>query len=368
MGKKYLITVGGTGGHVFPALALAHQLKEKDPTNEIIFMGGSLNANRFFDKESFPYETVSCGTISIKKPFKSLMGCAKILKGIWQSRSLLKKHKPHLIVGFGSYYTLPTLMAAKLCGIPFVLHESNSIPGKVNRLMSPFALTTGIQFPQTKQLLKGNTHVVETPLRKGFSKGKFSREEARNYFGLDPNKTTLLVFGGSQGAKALNYFFIQAFSTKLKQCPVQLIHITGSKELTQEVKNCYERHQIKACVKDFEFRMDMAWTAADIVISRSGAGTIAEQLEFEVPGILIPYPQATDNHQEVNADFMVGLGGAIKYREKDFSGDVLSYEIESLLALNHKRLGKMTQAIEAYKKEIKIPEFTHVIATLIGQS
>lgn len=368
MGKKYLITVGGTGGHIFPALALAHELKESDPSNEVVFMGGSLSANRFFDKESFPYETVASGTISLKKPFQSLLGCGKILKGIWQSRSFLKKHKPHVVIGFGSYYTLPTLLAAKLSGIPFVLHESNSIPGKVNRLMSPYALTTGIQFPQTGTLLKGNTHHVETPLRKGFCKGKIPQTEARQYYGLDSHKTTLLVFGGSQGAKALNYFLMEAFSTKLKNCDVQLVHLTGSSELTREIIACYAKHGIKACVKDFETRMDMAWSSADIVISRSGAGTIAEQLEYEVPGILIPYPQATENHQEINADFMVKLGGAIKYIEKEFSGDVLSYEIESFLALNAKRLTKMRKAIEDYKKQIKIPPFTTVITTLIGKS
>lgn len=368
MSKKYLITVGGTGGHVFPALALANQLKEKDPNTEVIFIGGSLNANRFFDKQSFAYETVSCGTISLKKPFKSLLGCFRIIKGIWQSRSLLKKHKPDIVIGFGSYYTLPTLLAAKLTGTPFVLHESNSVPGKVNRLMAPYAVTTGVQFPKTAHLLKGNTHVVETPLRKGFQKGKISQGEAREYFQLDPNKTTLLIFGGSQGAQAINRFLMEAFSSKLKNCPVQLLHFTGSSVLTREVADCYKKNQIQACVKDFEARMDVAWNAADLVISRSGAGTIAEQLEFEVPGILIPYPQATDNHQEINANFMVECGGAIKYLEKEFSGDVLAYEVESLLALNCKRLNKMRSAIAEYKKHIKIPEFTTVIAALIGKS
>lgn len=368
MGKKYLITVGGTGGHVFPALALAHQLKAIDPSNEIVFLGGSLGANRFFDKEAFPYETVSCGTISLKKPLKSILGCGKIVRGIWQSRELLKKHKPHLVIGFGSYYTLPTLLAAKLSGFPFVLHESNSIPGKVNRLMAPYAVTTGIQFPQTGGLLKGNTHVVETPLRKGFRKGHIPRAEARKFFELDSQTTTLLVFGGSQGARAINYFLIDAFTHKLKSCPVQIIHLTGSPELTGEIKACYAKNRIIACVKDFESRMDMAWSAADIVISRAGAGTIAEQLEFEVPGILIPYPQATDNHQEINANFMVSIGGAIKYVESEFSGDVLAYEIESLLALNAKRLTKMRTAIENYKKNIQIPPFTSLIASLIGKS
>jgi len=345
MGKKYLITVGGTGGHVFPALALANQLKENDPTNEVIFVGGSLNANRFFDRESFAYETVACGTISLRKPFKSLLDCTKILLGIWQSRSLLKKHRPEVVIGFGSYYTLPTLLAAKLTGTPFVLHESNSVPGKVNRLMAPYALTTGIQFPKTAHLLKGSTHVVETPLRKGFQKGKMTQAEARKYFQLDPHKTTLLIFGGSQGAQAINRYLMEAFSTKLKNCPVQLLHITGSSSLTREVMACYERHHIQACVKDFEIRMDLAWGASNMVISRSGAGTIAEQLEFEVPGILIPFPQATDNHQEINANFMVEGGGAIKYLEKDFSGDVLSYEIESLLALNCNRLLRIIKNI-----------------------
>lgn len=356
MQKKVLITVGGTGGHVFPALALAQQLEEALPEIKIQFVGGKLNTNRYFDKGIFPYHSISCGSFSSKNPFSLGKSLYNIVKGIKQSKDLFKNFKPDLVIGFGSYHTLPSLLAAKLCKIPIVLHESNSIPGKVNRLISPYAVVTAVLFPDAIQSLKGHVVLSGVPLRKGFKKGSVSKQDALTYFGLTSVKPTLLVFGGSQGAKALNKVVLQAVDKEL-----QVIHITGQEESVNELTEKYKQKGIDACVKGFETRMDLAWQASDFALCRAGSGTIAEALEFEVPCILIPYPFAADDHQKQNASFMVNtVGGGRILIEKDLKPHDL------IEAFNDFKNGKkMRQAIEKYKANYGQTDFCSLIATLL---
>lgn len=351
---KILITTGGTGGHIYPAEALAQKLANGC---EILFVGGGLSTNRYFSKDKHSYKEVSCGK-TIREPFA-------ILKGLQQSRQIIRQFKPDVVVGFGSYYTFPTLLAAKLHKIPIVLHEANRIPGRVNRLLSPYVTLTGVHFPDTAQLLKGKTQHIPIPLRKGYSKESLSRKEACEYFGVDPEKQTILIFGGSQGANAINRICGNAFSILPKHNAIQILHFTGDKITTATLKEQYEKAGLHACVKDFEARMDMAWQAANLMISRSGAGTVAEQLEFEVPGILIPFPQAMDNHQESNADFMVQeVQGAIKHIEKHLTTESLAFEIESLIKDDGTRIKMMRQNMQKYKNRVNSVELHTVIKQL----
>jgi UDP-N-acetylglucosamine--N-acetylmuramyl-(pentapeptide) pyrophosphoryl-undecaprenol N-acetylglucosamine transferase len=330
--KRVLITVGGTGGHIFPAIALA---KEISPFAEPIFVGGNLGENPFFCRHGFPYRSINCAPLIGKNPLRLIKNGVKILAGFQQSLKVIRQEKPDLIVGFGSYYTFPTLLAAKAKGIPLVLHEANSIPGKVNRLFAPYSLVTGIHFPKTE--LKGKTALVGMPLREHPSDDK--RDLALSYFGFDPSKTTLLVFGGSQGAQKLNETFLEAFDHDM-----QVLHLTGNREMTLKSQEMLGK---KAVVKDFETRMDLALSIADVCITRAGAGTIAELLTFKVPSLLIPYPHATDNHQEKNADYLVEMGGAHKLIEKDMTPKTLATAIDALL----KEKNTLQQAIKNHKME-----------------
>lgn len=370
MQKKILITVGGTGGHVYPALSLAQQLKSSHPQLDILFAGGNLIANRYFEHGSFPYSSISCGSFAKKNPFSLTSACFSIAKGLWQSRRILKDFMPDLVVGFGSYYTLPTLLAAKLGKFPIVLHESNSIPGKVNRLMSPHAVLTGIHFPGTASLLKGKTIEVGMPLREGYKQGNNSSEICASYFQLetDKNKKTLLVFGGSQGAQALNQLVADTLSQyrTLLAPQLQIIHLTGNNETVAPFKQAYQQSGISACVKDFEKRMDLAWQAADLVISRAGAGTIAEEMEFEVPGILIPYPHAADSHQEKNAAFMVQtVKGAEMFHEKILTSEHLKNALSSFLENNAAKLKTMKNLIQIYKENARQTDFCSLIISIL---
>lgn len=364
MPGRILIATGGTGGHIYPAMALAQQFAREQKDSEILFVGGGLAENRYFDRNEFDHRTVSCGAFTSRSPLSLLRSCVNISRGIRQSCAVIRQFRPDVIVGFGSYYSFPPLIAAKLKSVPLVLHEANSIPGKVNRLLAPYAHATGVHFPQTLDLIKGVRHEVGMPLRIGFRRMSGNRENAIKYFGLEDSVTTLLVFGGSQGAGIINRQFPDALS---RMQDVQVIHIAGDIGEVERLQNAYRELGIRACVKGFEKQMEMAWQAADLVVSRSGASSIAEQLEFEVPGILIPFSRAADDHQNHNADFLVGtVGGAVKVQESELTPEGLQRLIFGFLENNGIQLKSMQEAMEQYKLRARRLDLYTLIKNVIG--
>lgn len=366
--KRILITTGGTGGHVFPACALAQQLRQKYPNVDLLFVGGGLSHNLYFNRSNFPYEEIPCGTYSSNGMLQKVVAGGKILKGVKKSLNIIKDFKPDAVVGFGSYYTAPVLAAAKLKSVPMVLHEGNSIPGRTTKYFSKYAVVTGLNIGDTARYLKGRTIDVGMPLREGFTSIFASREKAADYFHLDPNTFTFLVFGGSQGALVLNMAFGSAI-TELsgRTTNYQIIHLTGSKGTAEEMKRLYNDLNVCSCVRDFEDRMDQAWICSDLVISRAGALSMAEQIEFEVPGILVPYPKAVDNHQDKNADFMANIvGGAIKMPEKVCTGENIVQAVDHLIADDRAKLKQMQTAIKNYKKRQKRRDLFSVVCEVAG--
>lgn len=351
---KVVIAVGGTGGHVFPALSLGRQLREKGL--EVVFIGGGLSQNKYFDHKSHTYHEVTCGFVSTLNPIRFITGVAKSLYGAFESRKLFKRYKTAIVIGFGSYYTVPALLAAKWSAIPFILHEKDAFPGRVNRLFSRFAFFTAISNPHTAKHLSGKTCEVDMSLMHRFSETPVTKEEARKHYKLHPHLKTILVFGGSQGAHSINQCFIDSIS-HLKD--IQILHFTGNPEVTHRASQIYFQKKIPACVKDFENRMDMAWRASDLALTRAGACTIAESIEFEVPTLLVPFPGALDNHQEKNADFMVSIKGSKKILEKDLSPIDLAHHI------THLPLDEMKNALSHYNSSRKVTDLSTLICDFI---
>lgn len=348
MRRRILITAGGTGGHVFPAQGLAQQLSKQQPNTEILFVAGGLASNRYFDRSSFSFKEVACSPLVSSSLLKSVKGCINLVRGFYQSLHILKDYQPHVVVGFGSYYTIPILLAARWLKIPFILHEANSVPGKANKWFAPYADYVGVYFPYTSTQLKAKVMEVGMPLREGYEKSSVTKEEALAYFGLEQNGMTVLICGGSQGAQAINRLIERCLEEHLNHS-LQFIHLTGQEDLCSALKQLYAMKGIKACVKAFEIRMNQAWTAADLFIGRAGASTIAEAMEFEVPGILIPYPNATDQHQEKNADFLVGIGGGMKINEKSLTLKQMKEALKQMT--QESNLQQMRLAIHHYKKQ-----------------
>lgn len=360
--KKVVITVGGTGGHVFPALGVAHELVIKRPSTEVFFLGGSLATNPYFEKDSFPYRSVSCGSIVHKNPLKLAASSWKILKGFAESSKVLRRMQPDLVLGFGSYYTFPTLLAAKVLRIPIMLHEANSVPGMVNRLLSRHVAVTGLHFPDAAQHLNGPSLEVGMPMRKGYRLNSVDKDEALRYYELNPNIPVLLIFGGSQGAQSLNRWMREACSHSLFPSAVQILHFTGNAEFVGQLEGLYAQRGVKAVVKEFEPRMDFAWRAASVALTRAGAGSISEAMEFEVPTVLIPYPYSADNHQQKNAEFFsYAVGGALTYPDDRFSATLLAKTLRDLFLDQHRGLHHMRESIKAYKKKVRKRDLSEII-------
>jgi UDP-N-acetylglucosamine--N-acetylmuramyl-(pentapeptide) pyrophosphoryl-undecaprenol N-acetylglucosamine transferase len=271
---KVLIVTGGTAGHLFPAQQLQKQLQNC----EVLFAGHKLKSSPFFDR-SHRYCEIDSSNRKI----------IPLLKGIYQSIRLLFRFKPDVVVGFGSFHSFPTLFASFLLRKKIVLFEANCSFGKVNQLFAPFAKKIALQFPIFHK--KG----VYVPLLPWTKKTKsYSVHDARAFYGLEPDLFTILVFGGSQGASFINETFCKA--ALLLDFPFQVIHLTGK----EDPKINYPG---KAAIKPFEQEMDLAYAAADMVVCRCGASTIAELIRSQLPAVLIPYPLA-HNHQIENGKFL----------------------------------------------------------------
>lgn len=318
--RRIVLAVGGTGGHIFPAQELARKLGACD----VLFAGAHLSSNRFFERAEFAYSDIASAT-----PFRGgwagrLRAPYVALKGLAQSIALLRRVRPALVVGFGSYHSFPVLSAAALLRVPMVLVEADIFPGKVNRLFSRWARCTATLFSAAHAHVRGNARVIH-PLTAWAEAGcARSPAEARQQLGLKPDAFTLLVFGGSQGARAINVRIpaLLRACTERGMC-VQLIHLTGDEEMAismqEECRSLGIAHWIHARTS----RMDLAWQAATLAIARAGAGALAEMIAFGVPAILIPFPAASHGHQEKNARFMAELGGGLWLAEEALTDEAL---------------------------------------------
>lgn len=310
---------------------------------EILFVSGGLAQSRFFDKNGFSFEEIPCSTLSRKKPWRWPRQLFSIVRGTLQANRILDQFKPDAVVGFGSFFSLPVLIAAKWRKVPIILHEQNALPGKVNRLFSAYAEITGITFPESASLLKGKAVEVLYPAKKR------QHDKDWSYFGLFPDRITLLVFGGSQGAKRLNEAFAATIPFLVKHLPpFQVLHFTGGHNSFAEL---YKEYNIPFVEKDFEPHIERAWSIADLAITRAGASTINEMIDYETPGIVVPYPHASENHQVENAKhFVRTVKGGEMFYEHSLVPLRLARSICSLVALKE-HLQKKIQHYKATRTE-----------------
>ena len=314
------MSAGGTGGHLFPAQSLAEAL----PDWEILFVAGGLSTSHYFNREFFRFEEIPCATFSLTSPLQMCRGLGKICLGIQRSTKILQSFNPDVVIGFGSFFTLPVLAAASFLRKPIVLHEQNTVLGKVNRLFAPWVHTTAITFPMTRTYLNGKTakKAVEVifPQR---NRPPSTDLEAWDYFGFSPcEKPLILVFGGSQGAARLNALFLEA-APHLP--PIQVLHFTGNQSQASSASARYQELGISACVKSFEPRMDLAMRIADYGVTRAGAATVCELIHYNLPALLVPFPFATENHQEKNGEHFVSIvKGGKMYKENELEAAQLA--------------------------------------------
>ena len=316
MARKMIIAGGGTGGHIFPAIAIANALRAQDPDIEILFVGakGKMEMEKV-PQAGFPIEGLDIAGFNRSSLIKNIGLPFKLIKSFFQVRRIFSAFQPDAVLGVGGYSSFPVLRLAQQKSIPSFIHESNSFAGKSNILLGKratkiFVAAGGMEkfFPAAKIVVTGN------PVRLSITDSKVSREEAIRFFNLDPARTTVLSVGGSLGAKSIN----EALDARLEEWQkkgIQLIWQTGK----PFALSAAERTSANPVVRSFDFitRMDMAYAAADVVISRAGAMAIAELRVVGKPSILVPYPFAAEDHQTANAVALVNQRAAIMVKDAD---------------------------------------------------
>lgn len=336
--KTILILAGGSGGHVIPALSLGRALKNRGYT--VHYAADQISTNLFFSKNEFPCTDISSKPLSsLKTVLPFFLG---LTKGSIDSYRLIQSLSCSVVIGFGSYHTVSGLLGALLCRVPVILHEANVIPGRVTRLFSKQATAVGCFFQQAcDRFIGSNTSLVDIPLRQEImNAASLDRRTAHRRYGLNPDFPTILVLGGSQGARSMNQLIPDLSSAFLKMLRqqssdpghtvLQVLHLAGNEREVERVKKLYESSDpsIRVEIRAYEPEMQMAYRAADIVIGRSGASTIAELFYLNIPSLLIPYPFAKDNHQLENAKAYQALwrDGVCYIEEKELNVSAVEYK------------------------------------------
>lgn len=317
-----LFAAGGTGGHLFPAIGIAEEIKKMEPDARIAFVGTKNKIEaRIIPQKGFAFHTIWISGFHRRLTVENLLFPLKVVVSLFQSFFLIQKTKPDVVVGTGGYVCGPVLYVATLMKIPTVIHESNSYPGKTTRMVASRVSKVLLTFEITKKWLPtadaGKIELVGTPTRD--SLGKISREGGLKFFNLNPKKKTLLVFGGSLGATTIN-MMIEKIVDELTKTGVQIIWQTGEKE----AERFESKRNENVWVGKFIDAMEFAYAAADLVMCRSGATTLAELTRLGKPAILVPYPHAAANHQELNAQAMVEAGAAVMIKDTDMKAKALS--------------------------------------------
>lgn len=363
MAIRVIISGGGTGGHIFPAVAIANALKALDPQNEILFVG----ANGRMEMEKVPaagYQIVGLDIqgINRKEFWKNIFLPFKLFKSMNKARKIVREFKPDVAVGVGGFASGPLLMVANRLHIPTLVQEQNSYAGVTNKRLGNKAAKICVAyegmeqfFPADKVLLTGN------PIRRASVEIDGKREEALAFFGLDADKKTILVTGGSLGARTLNES-VMASLEKLDQANIQVIWQCGSyyfDQLSQELKD-----KLSGSIHMLAFlqRMDYAYAAADVIIARAGAGTISELCVVGKPVVLVPSPNVAEDHQTKNAMALVHKQAAVLVKDNEAKATLfdtaialLNKESEShILAQNIKKLALLDADVVIAKEVIKL--------------
>jgi len=314
---------------LFPALAVGEVLLDRGHEVMIFISEKDVDALATKDRTEFRFEKLpSIGLPKIFSP--AIFGFVKRFNdSLAPCRRLYRKFQPHAVLGMGGFTSTAPILAGRMRKIPTFVHESNAIPGKANRLNARLTDAVLLGFEACARYFpRSQYQVTGTPIRKSLAR-RVPREEALAAFGLRPDLKTLLIMGGSQGAHGINEAAIKALPL-LKELPLQVIHLTGPNDDQVAAAN-YRREEIPAHVAAFCHQMELAYSAADLALSRSGAASLSELSHFGIPSILIPYPHAAENHQVLNAAIFAREGAAIVVEQGQVSVEIFAREISGLL-------------------------------------
>jgi len=360
---KVLITGGGTGGHINPALAIAQKVKSKDASNTVLYVGTRNGMeSELVPKEGFEFKSVTAKFLMRKISFENIKTVFASAKGVIESIKIINEYKPDIVVGTGGYVCGPVVLAASFKKIPTMIHEQNVFPGITNKMLAKVVDVIGISFSEAEKYfpskVKNKLIMVGNPVRKDILTA--DRNKSRKIYNLKIDDILIYSFGGSGGQVSLNRAILEVIKKYNGKSNIKLIHVTGKRlynDFCEEIKKANFDIKNNIEIKDYMYDAPTALSASDIVIGSAGAITIAEITAVGVPSILIPKTYTAENHQEYNARALEKKGAAKVILEKDLNGETLISAIEEIvenknilktMSLNSKSLGNINVEDKIY--------------------
>lgn len=331
---KIIVSGGGTGGHIYPALTIADTIKKLYPDAEIRFVGTTHGLEKdLVPRAGYPIDFIDVQGFKRSLSADTFRSVYKLFTGLGDAKKLLDTHKPDLVIGTGGYVCGPIVFLAAIKGIPACVQEQNALPGVTNKILSYFVKTIFLGYKEADKYFKGKAQKIFTgnPIREEIL--SHTRWEALRFFQLDVQKKTILITGGSLGAASLNKAAFQLEKELSGRDDVQVLHATGKNHYEAYKKQIEEAggFQSNIRVSPYLYDMPMALAAADLAVFRAGAIGLAELTARGIPSILVPFPYATANHQEFNARALEAAGAALVILDRELNGDILQEKVERLL-------------------------------------
>ncbi len=343
---RVIISAGGTGGHIYPALALINKIKEKEPNSEFLYIGTHDRMEKdIIPKHGIPFEIIEIYGFNRKNFFKNYRTIKSFINSYFRCRKIIRDFNPDIVIGFGGYVTGPVVYAAQELGHKTFIHEQNSIPGRANLFLSKYVTTIGVSFkssmkhlPEYKTVFTGNPcgedAVNQPPIKKSEYK-------------LSPNKKLVYIVMGSLGSSKMSELLVKTMSL-FRGKDYEVLFVTG-KDSYDDVKK--HKFPSNVFIEPYIEQQTRMMKNADLIVTRCGATTLSEIIALNIPSVLIPSPYVPDNHQYKNGMDMVNKGGAVMIEEKDLKGDILVRTIDNLIR-DEKQMLSMKKNLDS----LKVPE------------
>ncbi len=354
---RVLIAGGGTGGHLYPGIAVAEEFSRQEPDSEVLFVGTKRGIeNKILPREGYTLETIPAGGIVNKNMISKILAGIKMTGGFIRSFSIVRRFNPDVVIGVGGYASVPMLSAAVTLRIPTVILEQNLFPGLANRVLSHVVDRVVVAFEGSRRFFKREVHVLGNPVRRSIIGCEYVPKDIFVVF----------VFGGSQGAHTINKAVVESLDfLKEETGKIKFIHQTGESDYPW-VRASYEKAGMAAEAMPYIYNIAEIYNKADVVISRAGATTIAEITACGRPALLIPYPRATHDHQRINAEYLESMGTAEVISERELSGEKIAEKIKYFL-YNIERLKEMSVKSAGLYKKTAAEDIVSLCRELVNQ-
>lgn len=346
---KILVTGGGTGGHIYPALAFVNYVKTQEPNAEFMYVGAKRGLeNKIVPATGIPFHTLEIQGFQRKFSLGNVKTIHLFLKSIHQAKKILKEFQPDIVIGTGGYVSGAVVYASAKLGIPTIIHEQNSVPGMTNKFLSRYVDRIALSFkdaatffPENKSVLIGNPRAQEV--------ADTIKTDILKTFGLDPEKKTVLIFGGSQGALKINQA-VTSYLTKFDAIDYQVLYASGERYY-EAISEALGEMKPNISIQPYINEMAAVMAASDLLVGRAGATSIAELTALGLPAILIPSPYVTNDHQTKNAMNLVHAGAAKMITDSELDGDSLGAAIDEIMTD-----AVLQQQMSAASKTLGIPD------------